>query len=115
MKSLRSFLVNSVQKFIYLPKSAYEIMKTTAELEIKYRVPKVIGCISGTYIPIKRPQTNSRDNFSYKMFHLKNVQTLCDSKGRFLDMIVAGQAQYIMRRFLQIQKSDPTLPVIFCQ
>ena len=90
-------------------------MKTTAEFEINYAVPQVFGCIDGNRIPIKRPHANSQDYFNHKMFH-PNVQAVRDSKGCFVG-IVAGQAQYMVKRLLQfqIQTSDPAMPIIFCQ
>ena len=43
--------------------------------------------MDGNQIPIKRrPQANSQDYFSYKMFHSINVQAVCDSQGRFVDI-----------------------------
>ena len=73
-------------KFIYLPKTVDEIMEIAAEFEIKYGVPQVFGCIDSTHIPKKHPQVNSQVYFNYKMFHSINVQDVCDSKGRFVDI-----------------------------
>ena len=44
------------------------------------------------------------------MFKLSVTQ-----KDVLLTLIVVSRAQYMMQRFLQIQTSDPVLPVIFYQ
>ena len=47
---------------------------------------QAFGCIDGTHVPLKRPQTNSQDYFNYKLFFPLNIQAICDSKGYFMDV-----------------------------
>ncbi|XP_071142046.1 putative nuclease HARBI1 [Mytilus edulis] len=48
--------------------------------------PKVLGCIDGTYIKLKRPQEHEEEFVNRKGYHSLNVQAICDSKYRFISM-----------------------------
>ena len=45
-----------------------------------------IRCIDGTHIYIKLPIENSQDCCNYKQLFSLNVQAVCDSRGRFIDV-----------------------------
>ena len=56
------------------------------EFELKFGMPQAFGCIDGTYIHIKRSIENSQDYYNYKQFFSLNVQAVCDSRRRFIDV-----------------------------
>ncbi|XP_056451870.1 putative nuclease HARBI1 [Gadus chalcogrammus] len=48
----------------------------------------VVGAIDGSHIRIKPPQHQRLDYLNYKGFYSVNMQAICDSNGRFLDIYV---------------------------
>ena len=56
-----------------------------SEFEWKFGMAQASGCIDGIHIHIKRPIENSQ-NYNYKQFFSLNVQAVCDSRGRFIDV-----------------------------
>ena len=46
-----------------------------------------VGAIDGCHIRIKRPRYNQYDYFNYKQFYSVQVQAICDSSGRFIDIL----------------------------
>ena len=63
--------------FLHLPRSENHIRKIASEFELKF---------DGTHIYIKRPIENSQDYHNQKKFFSSNVQAVCDSRGRFMDV-----------------------------
>ena len=59
---------------------------TVNSFEEKFGFPQVLGVVDGTHIPINKPKEDSQSYFSYKMKYSLNVQGVCDSKGRFIDV-----------------------------
>ncbi len=51
-------------------------------------VGNVVGAIDGSHIRIKPPQHHRLDYLNYKGFYSVNMQAICDSNGRFLDIYV---------------------------
>lgn len=49
----------------------------------------VVGAIDGCHIRIKPPKRHHMDYLNYKGFYSINMQAICDSTGRFLDVFVA--------------------------
>ncbi|XP_041838410.1 putative nuclease HARBI1 [Melanotaenia boesemani] len=49
---------------------------------------KAVGAIDGCHIRIKPPKHNKPDYFNYKQFYSIQLQAVCDSAGRFLDIFV---------------------------
>lgn len=48
----------------------------------------VVGAIDGSHIRIKPPARHRIDYLNYKGFYSVNMQAICDSSGRFLDIYV---------------------------
>ena len=57
-----------------------------SRFEHKFGMIQAFGCIDGTHVQIKRPHGDSQDYFCYKQYFSLNIQALCDSKGKFLDV-----------------------------
>ena len=49
--------------------------------------PLVLGCIDGTHVPILAPPCNEDLFVNRKNFHSINVQALCDSDLKFIDIV----------------------------
>lgn len=49
---------------------------------------KAVGAIDGCNIRIKPPGQNKEDYFNYKLFYSIQMQAVCDSAGRFLNIFV---------------------------
>ncbi|CAG2256750.1 HARBI1 [Mytilus edulis] len=49
--------------------------------------PGVIGCIDGTHVRIQRPSENEPAFINRKGYPSINVQAVCDSKGRFTNLV----------------------------
>ena len=47
-----------------------------------------VGAINGCHVRIKPPQLHSLDCLNYKGFYSINMQAICDSERRFLDIFV---------------------------
>ena len=47
-----------------------------------------VGAIDGCHVRIKPPQLHRLDYLNYKGFYSINMQAICDSEGRFLDIFV---------------------------
>ena len=47
---------------------------------------QAFSCIDGTHVQIKRPMRDSQDYFCYKQYFSLNIQALCDSNGKFMDV-----------------------------
>ena len=73
-------------RYIYLPKNDEEMRKKVSEFELKFGMIQAFGCIDGTHVRIKSPQSNAQDYFNYKQFYSLNIQAVCDSKGLFMDV-----------------------------
>ena len=72
-------------KFLHF-KNTGEMRRKVSEFEIKFGMTQAYGCIDGTHIPLIRPPQNSQDYFCYKQYFSLNIQTICDSKGYFMDV-----------------------------
>lgn len=73
-------------RYIALPSTEEEMGQLLKKMEEKFGFPQAFACIDGTHIPIKQPSDNAHDFFSYKMKYTINVQGVCDSSGKFIDV-----------------------------
>ena len=62
---------------------------TVNSFEEKFGYPHVLCVVDDTHIPINKPKEDSQDYFSYKMKYALNVQGVCDSMGRFIDVDIS--------------------------
>ena len=68
---------NLGSQFIKFPvEKEKEVERAVSAFKIKFGFPRVIGCVDGTHIPIKRPNENSHDYFNYKMRHTPSTYKL---------------------------------------
>jgi len=75
-------------KFIKFPVERDEVKQAMSEFHNRFGFPNVIGCVDGTHVPIRAPNENTHDYFSYKMCYSLNCQAMCDAFGRFIDVEV---------------------------
>ena len=73
-------------RLIKFPATEQEIKDAVFRFEDKFGFPQAIGCVDGTHIPIKQPLDSPHDYFCYKMKYSLNCQSICDEKGRFIDI-----------------------------
>jgi hypothetical protein len=76
---------------------AQQIIKWPSHAEVRriermfYRmanVPNVIGCIDGTYVPIKAPKENAESYVTRKCNFAITLQAVCDSTLKYVDIFV---------------------------
>ena len=69
-------------KYLYIPGTTEEMREIISKFEVRFRTTQAFGCTNGTNVPLKRPQ-----NFlNYRQLLSLNVQSVCDSQGRFIDV-----------------------------
>ena len=73
-------------QFLHLPKSVNDMQETVSEFEQEFGIIQAFGCIDGTHVEIKRPIENSQDYFCYKQYFSLNIQAICNTKGKFIDI-----------------------------
>ena len=49
--------------------------------------PKVLGCFDGTHVPKLAPLENEDIFVNRKNFHSINIQAICDSRWKFIDIV----------------------------
>ena len=70
-------------KYVYLPQTLDKMKNKEFEIETKFGMIQVFGCIDGTHISIKKPIVDSQD---YKQFFSLHVDAVCDLGGLFMDV-----------------------------
>ena len=73
-------------KYLYLPRNTKEMREIVSKFEVKFGILQAFGFNDETHVPLKRPLINSQDSYNYKQFFSLNVQVVCDSQGRFIDV-----------------------------
>ena len=104
--------------YLYLPRSENNTRKIASEFELKFGMPQVFGCTDGTHIHIKRPIENSQDYYNYKQFFSLNVQAVCGSRGRFIDVECkwsgsVHDAKVFANSAISKNLRDNVLPIIY--
>uniref|UniRef100_UPI003AAC81F6 putative nuclease HARBI1 n=1 Tax=Centroberyx gerrardi TaxID=166262 RepID=UPI003AAC81F6 len=74
--------------FFPSPNTLEEVGRGFGQLAQHEAFNKAVGAIDGCHIRIKPPKHNQLDYFNYKQFHSIQLQGICDSSGRFLDIFV---------------------------
>ncbi|XP_067234860.1 putative nuclease HARBI1 [Chanodichthys erythropterus] len=71
-----------------LPGQLYGVGHGFAQLAQHAAFQKAVGAVDGCHIRIKPPGRNKEDYFNYKQFYSIQMQAVCDSTGRFLNIFV---------------------------
>ncbi|MCL4156128.1 UNVERIFIED_CONTAM: hypothetical protein GTU68_019153 [Idotea baltica] len=86
-----------------------------------YRIgnfPNVIGCVDGTHIPIEKPNIHEQRFVNRKHYHSINVQGICDSQGKFINVVARWPGSchdsYILRSsgIWNYMENNPNIGVI---
>ena len=72
--------------YIHLPRNKEEMRNITSQFALKFGMTQAFGCIDGTHVQVKRPESDSQDFFNYKQYFSLNIQAVCDSNGYFIDV-----------------------------
>ena len=72
--------------YIQFPNQMKQAQQQEAFLQ-KSGFPLVLGCIDGTHIPIVAPSINEEIYVNRKNTHSVNVQAICDSELKFIDVV----------------------------
>ena len=73
---------------IFFPVESSDIRTVKQQFYNIASFPNVVGCIDGTHIPILKPKEYEWQYLNRKMYHSINVQAVCDSQGKFINMVV---------------------------
>lgn len=73
-------------EFIVFPHTVSAFNQNKASFMEKFRISGVIGCIDGTHIAILKPQVEEHNFINRKGFHSLNVQIVCDSNLKILNL-----------------------------
>ncbi|KAH6946366.1 hypothetical protein HPB50_013125 [Hyalomma asiaticum] len=77
--------------------------------------PGVIGCIDGTYIPMRCPANKIRSTYINRHDEVSmTMQGICDSKGRFQDVFTGPPSKVHDSRVLSLSSIQQDLPAL-CQ
>ena len=72
-------VVSKASQFIFMPKSASEILGAISDFQAISGLPKVIGAVDGSHIPMIAPSVDEYAYVNQKQFHSINVQAICDA------------------------------------
>ena len=78
--------IMAIPDYLNLPRFENDMKKRASKFKLKFGMLQGIRCIDGTHIYIKLPIENSQDCYNYKQLSSLNVQAVCDSRGRFIDV-----------------------------
>ena len=73
-------------EYIVFPNKAEQLINQQRFYE-RSGFPLVIGCIDGTHVPILAPPQNEDVFMNRKNFHSINIQAICDSDLKFIDIV----------------------------
>ena len=81
-------LCHHAREFISFPSGSAEIRKTKENFFLLSGLPNTLGVIDGTLFPMKGPSIDKHLNVCRKGYHAMNVQAVCDTKLKFVDVVV---------------------------
>jgi len=87
VNAVSNALTHKASDYIRFPTQEHHQRKIMSEFHEIAGFPNILGCIDGTQIPITTPHTNENIYVCRKGFHSINVQAICDSKLRFLNVV----------------------------
>lgn len=84
------FIWDNLHRAIYFPSPANleTVGRGFGQLSGTPILNKAVGAIDGCHIRIKPPSLHRLDYLNYKGFYSINMQAICDSSGKFLDIFV---------------------------
>ena len=80
-------IVSKASQFIYMPRSAFEISGVISDFQAISGLPKVIGVVDGSHIPMIAPSVDEYAYVNRKQFHSINIQAVCDANLIFQDVV----------------------------
>ncbi|XP_071569939.1 putative nuclease HARBI1 [Temnothorax nylanderi] len=86
IKRVVNFLINLAPNIIRFPATRQEREENAREFRNICEINGIIGCIDGTYIPIRTPAKKIRHTYVNRHDETAlTLQGICDAKGRFID------------------------------
>ena len=83
-----SALSRHAGNFIKFPTTVQQQQSVKQEFMQDFGFPNVLGCIDGTLVQIKAPSIREDVYVCRKGYHALNIQGICDSRKRFLNLVV---------------------------
>lgn len=88
IQKVSTALANRAGQYIQFPTDGRRILRIKEGFMDATGFPNVLGCVDGSLIPIKAPSSREDIYVCRKGFHALNVQGICDSQKRFLNLVV---------------------------
>ena len=104
-------------KYIKVPRGN-ELKQSVTSFQERFGFPQVLGCVDGTHIEIEKLTENSQSYFSYKMMYSLNVQAVCHSTGKFLDVDIhwpggTHDAKVFANSYIDKAMQDGRIPKLY--
>ena len=80
-------IVSKASQFIYVPRSKSEILGVISDFQAISGLPKVIGAVDGSHIPMIAPFVDEYAYVNRKQFHSINMQAIYDANLIFQDVV----------------------------
>ncbi|XP_062599917.1 putative nuclease HARBI1 [Saccostrea cucullata] len=88
VKNVSNALASFAGQVIQFPTDCRKLQTVKEGFMEKFGFPNVIGCVDGSFIPIKAPSSREDVYVCRKGFHAVNVQGICDSQKKFTNLLV---------------------------
>ncbi len=101
--TVTNLLVQRLDEFVEFPKDAEKIRKIENEFYDVAKLPGIVGAIDGTQVKIQAPSGDQEPYYvNRKGYHSINVQAICDTKGKFLNVVADWPGSTHDSRILQM-------------
>ena len=80
-------IVSKALQFIHMPRNEMEIAENTSDFQQIAEMPKVVGAVDGSHIPMIAPAYDEYAYVNRKQFHSINMQAICDANLVFQDVV----------------------------
>ncbi|XP_062568966.1 putative nuclease HARBI1 [Saccostrea cucullata] len=87
VKNVSNALASFAGQIIQFPTDCRKLQTVKEGFMEKFGFPNVIGCVDGSFIPIKAPPSREDVYVCRKGFHALNVQGICDSQKKFTNLL----------------------------